>query len=122
MTSGKTEDRLRVGVIVEEINHLSQAKSSGEAYRHEDRLNGDQLADIGYLRLYVHGMSARVYFTMHSGTLWMLALDVSKRATKISEGMTVRLKARLNDVRALAAKEAERKRAQSRGRRKEVRA
>lgn len=102
--SKKGEDREAAGIIVDEIMALTEAKQRGGSHPKEDRLSGDDLSDIGYLRLYVEGRSIRIYFMITKGVMLMLALNADKRATSLDEGMKKRLRSRRRDGLRLVAK------------------
>lgn len=97
------EDREIAGIIVDELGALMEAKQSGKPHPDEDKLNGDDLNDIGYLRLYVRGKSIRVYFLIDKGMMVMLALDAAKRKNYLDEGMTTRLRNRRREGLRLVA-------------------
>lgn len=71
----------------------------GAFIQNEDKLHGEELSSIAYLRLYKSNCSARVYFVMLGGDIWLLALDANKRQTKMDKNMEKTLCDRLAEVR-----------------------
>lgn len=97
------EDPEAAGIVISEVCCLSELKFNGSRHPCEERLAGDDLSAIGYLRLYRSRQSLRVYFTVIEGTIWMLHFE-SKRRTDLSDGTVRLLKSRLLDVKVLAAR------------------
>ncbi|WP_155798745.1 hypothetical protein [Sorangium cellulosum] len=104
LASDKVADRELAGILVDELGALREAKENRRLHPNEDRLNGDDLDGIGYLRLYIGGYSVRIYFAVIRGNLWMLALDPNKRKTNLTDGMKTRLASRLREAQELASK------------------
>lgn len=96
--SKKVSDRELAGVVCDELNAMAKAKDGGGQHPKEEVLAGKDLTKVRYLKLYACGYSVRAYFTVHEGTVWMLAIDASKRRTNMTEGMTDKLKERLRWV------------------------
>ena len=102
-------DAALAGIIVEELEELARAKYAGRLHSKEDKLHGDDLSSIAYLRLYTSGHSVRVYFIVAGGDLWLLAVDPNKRQTKLDKNTEKMLCERLADVRREVSKEAQRR-------------
>lgn len=101
------DDADLAGIIVEELEELVRAKQEGRLHAKEDKLHGEELSSIAYLRLYKSGYSARVYFATVGGNIWLLAVDGNKRQTKLSKSTEKMLCDRLADVRRIVKEEAQ---------------
>ena len=97
LDSVKSEDRELAGIVVDEINAFVRAHKEDRNHPDEKRLDGD-LREVQYLQLYRKGFSIRVFFTISSDIMWMLALYANKRRTNLDASMRGILKNRLNDV------------------------
>lgn len=95
--------------MIDELEELACAKQAGRLHSHEDKLSGDTLSSIGYLRLYKAGYSARIYFAMEGGSIWMLGLDPNKRQSKLDKNTEKTLCERLSDVRRMVKEEGQRR-------------
>jgi hypothetical protein len=97
LASARSEDQEIAGIVISELNKLTQLRAQGERHPKEDKLVGSTSA-LDYLRLYSHGYSIRVYYFINHGTIWMLAVDKNKRTTKMSESTQTILISRLADI------------------------
>lgn len=99
LTSSLKDERAIAGIVVDEVNALTEARADGgKSHPKEERLNGDDLVEVHYLKLKNSGQSIRIYFTVIDGAIYMLALDVAKRRTNITDGLRERLVGRLREI------------------------
>jgi hypothetical protein len=91
-------ERELAGIVASELDAMAKMKDGGGKHPKEEVLGGSELTKIHYLVLYTASFSVRAYFTVHGNTVWMVALDVQKRRTKMTQGMTDKLKDRLRWV------------------------
>lgn len=103
MTSTDAKQREILGIVIDELDALDAARRQNRSHQHEERLNGDHLSDVKYLKLRTGGNSIRIYFVEY-GHICMLALDVGKRRTNITDGLAERLRARVRDVKKTLGK------------------
>jgi hypothetical protein len=98
LAANRVKDRELAGIVINELEHMAAEKAAGRSHSCEDRLEGDVLGSISYLRLYKEGSSIRPYFVVIDSVIWMLHLDAGKRKTKLSAGTAATLKQRLSEV------------------------
>ncbi len=94
------EDRERGAIIVSELDQLARLKRAGQQHPQEERMHGGGLDQVRKLVLR-QGHSIRIYFCVEDGVLWMLALDINKRRTKVEDGMMETLRLRYADIQKL---------------------
>lgn len=99
IASPRSEEKQIAGIVIEELDALMTARRAVASHPNEERLTGDDLRDVQYLKLRRGGNSIRVYFTTIGNHIWMLALDHAKRRTDITDAVKERLIGRLREAR-----------------------
>jgi hypothetical protein len=94
VTSADSESMKICGIVLDEIVALEEARAQRQPHPKEEHLHGNDLSHVHYLKLKTAGNSIRIYFCSVRSYLYMLALDVGKRRTNITDGLTQRLIAR----------------------------
>ena len=92
------KDKELAGIILSELKALDACKRLNQKHPKETRLHGDHLKHVQCLELYKGGNSIRIYFVQIEHTVWMIAVNENKRATKLTKGMEAALIARSEQV------------------------
>jgi hypothetical protein len=100
LASTISEEAEIASTLRRELRALDDARRLHRPHPREDKLEGGELGDVRYLRIYRHRQSIRVYFVAAGDTLTMLAIDIGKRRHEMTAGMKARLADRLRDGRA----------------------
>ena len=84
--------------VVVAVEAVSEVKCALRLWPGEERMAGT-IRDVSKAAFNGYGYSVRLYWAIHKGTMWMLALDANKRRTKVTDGMIRALEERLRWVR-----------------------
>ena len=96
--SSASEDCDIASTILDALRALDDARRCNRPHPKEDKLNGAELAEVRYLRIYRNKQSIRLYFATIGRALMMLAIDTGKRRDDMTDGMKSRLLERLRDA------------------------